>query len=291
MRKNWDWRWQKNYWRRVRNPFSIVLAVMPDEGPLAGLTVVVTRPRRQGEATANALRAAGAEAIEFPVLEITPISAPIDADLLARASLVIFVSANAVEFGLDALRRTGGIPQGARMAAIGEATMRALNDAEFADVVSPQQSIDSEGLLAMPQLQSGEVNGQHVILIRGKSDNGGRRVLEVELAARGAHVTIVECYQRRDALPPIARLHNLIGSLRNEIAVMALSVETLESLLKVFAPQSSWLRATWLLVPNARVAAAARARGFQRVAEVGMSAESLIAALVELKPRMNIVPR
>ena len=52
---------------------------MPDEGPLAGLTVVVTRPRRQGEATAKALRAAGAEAIELPVLDITPLPASIDA--------------------------------------------------------------------------------------------------------------------------------------------------------------------------------------------------------------------
>ncbi len=264
---------------------------MPDEGPLAGLTVVVTRPRRQGAATAKALRAAGAEAIELPVLDITPLPASIDATLLARASLVIFVSANAVEYGLDVLRRAGGIPPGARMAAIGEATMRALNDAGFAYVVSPQQSIDSEALLAMPQLQGSEVNGQHVILIRGKSESGGRRVLEAELAARGARVTVLECYERRDTLPPIAPLQQLVGSLRNDIAVMALSVETLESLLNVFALQSNWLRATWLLVPNARVAAAARTRGFERVTEVGVSAESLICALVELKPRMNIIPR
>jgi uroporphyrinogen-III synthase len=89
----------------------------------------------------------------------------------------------------------------------------------------------------------------------------------------------------------MAPLQQLVGSLRNDIAVMALSVETLESLLNVFALQSNWLRATWLLVPNARVAAAARTRGFKRVTEVGVSAESLIAALVELKPRMNIIPR
>ena len=262
---------------------------MPDDRPLAGLTVLVTRPRRQGEATANRLRAAGAEAIEFPVLDIVPIAATIDAASLARASLMIFVSANAVEHGLALLQGGSGIPCGTRIAAIGDATMHALNDAGFADVVSPQQSIDSEGLLAMPQLQTSEVNRQHVILIRGKSESGGRRVLESALTARGANVTVVECYERRDALPPMSRLQKLIESMRNDIAVMALSVDTLESLLKILAPHSHWLRARWLLVPNARVAAAARARGFQRVAEVGISTESLLAALVELKPRMNIV--
>lgn len=264
---------------------------MPEDRPLTGLSIVVTRPFPQGAITAKALRAAGAVAIEFPVLSIAPCAATMDAEILAHAYAVIFVSANAVEHGVGLLRANGGVPARALVAAIGEATARALQAGGFADVVSPQQSIDSEGLLAMPQLQGSEVNGQHVILIRGKSESGGRRVLEAELAARGARVTVLECYERRDALPPIAPLQQLVGSLRNDIAVMALSVETLESLLNVFALQSNWLRATWLLVPNARVAAAARTRGFQRVTEVGVSAESLIGALVELKPRMNIIPR
>ncbi len=264
---------------------------MPDERPLAGLTVIVTRPRRQGEATANALRAVGAETIELPVLEITPIPATIDADLLARASLVIFVSANAVEYGLTALHRGVGMSHGARMAAIGDATTLALNAAGFADVVSPQQSIDSEGLLAMPQLQTNAVNGQHVILIRGTSESGGRRLLETTLAARGATVTVLECYQRRDVVPSVSQINALVESSKENFAVMALSVETLESLVKAFASYPDWLKAAWLLVPNLRVGSAARVRGFKRVAEVGMSAESLIAALVKLKPRMHIVPQ
>jgi uroporphyrinogen-III synthase len=262
---------------------------MPDDGPLAGLTVVVTRPRQQGEITAMALRAAGAEAIELPVLEITPLAATLNEEVVARASLIIFVSANAVEHGLKLLRRR--IPGGAQIAAIGEATTRALSAAGFTNVVSPQQSIDSEGLLAMPQLQTNAVNGQHVILIRGKSESGGRRLLESALASRGANVTVLECYRRRDISPPVAEVNSLVESMSEKVAVMALSVETLESLLKVFALHPHWLQDTWLLVPNARVASAARARGFQQVAEVGMSAQTLIAALVEVTPRMRIAPQ
>ena len=69
---------------------------------------------------------------------------------------------------------------------------------------------------------------------------------------------------------------------------MALSVETLDSLMKSFAGHEKLLKSAWLLVPHARVAAAASAREFTRVAEIGMSAETLIPALTQLKPRINI---
>lgn len=260
---------------------------MPDDHPLAGLSIVVTRPQRQGEITAKALMAAGATAIELPVLSITLCACAIDVSGLARAYAVIFVSANAVKHGFEALRKNGGLPRGAMIAAIGEATTRALTEAGVAAVVSPQQSIDSEGLLALPQLQAAQVKGQHVVIVRGKSAGGGRRVLEATLAARGATVDALECYERQSLVPPAARIESLVESLSANFAVMALSVETLESLLKIFAPHRDWLRNAWILVPNARVADAARARGFSRVTEVGMSAESLVRALVELTARTN----
>ena len=260
---------------------------MPEGRPLTGLSIVVTRPSRQGAITAKALRAAGAVAIEFPVLSIAPCAATMDAEILAHAYAVIFVSANAVEHGVGLLRANGGVPARALVAAIGEATARALQAGGFADVVSPQQSIDSEGLLALPQLQSAAVKGQHIILVRGKSAGGGRRMLETTLGARGAKVTALECYERLEFSPPIAHIESLVESLKVNFAVMALSVETIESMLKLFAAHPSWLRNAWLLVPHARVAAAARERGFARVAEVGMSAESLIAGLLRLKPRFG----
>ena len=259
---------------------------MPDDHPLAGLSIVVTRPQRQGEITAKALVAAGADAIELPVLSITPCAYAIDTSGLARAYAIIFVSANAVEHGLEALRKNGGLPRSAVIAAIGEATTRALMEAGVPAVVSPQQSIDSEGLLVMPQLQAAQLKGQHVVIVRGKSAGGGRRVLEATLAARGATVDALECYERQSLVPPAARVKSLVESLNANFAVMALSVETLESLLKIFAPHQDWLRSAWILVPNARVADAVRAHGFSRVTEVGVSAESLVRALVELKTRM-----
>jgi len=252
------------------------------------MTIVVTRPRQQGESTAKSLRAAGATVIELPVLEISPVACTIEARTLPRPYAVIFVSANAVEHGVPCLREHGGLPDKILIASIGHATTRALNEAGFADVVSPQQSIDSEGLLAMPQLQQAQVKGQHVILVRGKSESGGRKLLEETLATRGATVVVAECYERRELVPRPGQIDSMIKSMKSHFAVMALSVETLDSLMKSFAGHETLLKSAWLLVPHARVAAAASARGFTRVAEVGMSAETLIPALMELKPKMNI---
>ena len=233
------------------------------------------------------LRSAGATVIEMPVLEIAPVDCFIDAGLLSRIGLAIFVSANAVEHGVPCLRRNGGLPRDCVTAAIGHATARALIDAGFADVVSPQQSMDSEGLLAMPSLQAAEVQGQHVLLVRGKSGTGGRKLLEDVLAARGAKVTVVDCYERRELVPPAEHIETLIETMKSNFAVMALSVETLDNLMKVFSAHETLLKSAWLLVPHARVAAAARSREFTRVAEVEMSAGALIPALIKLKPCIN----
>ncbi|MBL0124360.1 MAG: hypothetical protein IPP88_17085 [Betaproteobacteria bacterium] len=76
--------------------------------------------------------------------------------------------------------------------------------------------------------------------------------------------------------------------MKTRFAVMALSVETLDSLLKSFTGHETALKSSWLLVPHGRVAAAAKSRGFARVAEAPMSAETgSFLALVKLKPRIN----
>ena len=259
---------------------------MPDERPLAGLTLLLTRPGQQGHSTAGVLRAAGAIVIEMPVLEILPLSCTVDSRTLAAAYIVIFVSANAVEHGVPCLLASGGIAGGTLVAAIGQATTHALNAAGYADVVSPQQSIDSEGLLAMPQLQQALVRGQHVILVRGISESGGRKLLEESLVARGAIVETAICYERRARLPPREQIESLIKMKKTNFAAMVLSVETLDSLLDALAEQAALLKSAWLLVPHARVACAAGARGFLHVAEIGMAADSMIAELIQLKVRI-----
>ena len=260
---------------------------MQAELPLQGLTLVVTRPRGQATRTTAMLRAAGAEVIEFPVLAITPINASIASHDLSAATGIIFVSANAVAHGVPVLRHGGEINAATEIFAIGRATAAALAEAGFKDVVTPQQSIDSEGLLAMPQLL--RVEGRHMILVKGSSELGGRRLLEQILAARGACVTVLECYRRAPLVPDAAACEALRKSLAAKVVhgCFALSVETLDSLMNIFSrlnifPQSQLL----LLVPNPRVADAARTHGFGRIAEVPLAESALVLALTKLKPHL-----
>jgi uroporphyrinogen-III synthase len=259
---------------------------MPDSRPLSGLTIVVTRPQSQAAETARALREAGAAVIEYPVLEIVPLRTSIAEDDLTRAAAVIFVSANAVEHGLPVLRAAGPIAPDTLMMAIGNATANALRNAAIERVVSPQQSIDSEGLLALPQLR--QVQGQLIILIKGRSASGGRTLIEQTLSGRGATVMALECYERRDLPPDPVTRGELLVALKQmpNGAVMALSVETLQGLMASLAGDEALLRKAALLVPHPRVAAAAAERGFQHVFEVPMSAAKLVAALTALKPQL-----
>lgn len=261
------------------------------EAPLAGLTIAITRPSGQAAPVVRALREAGAAVLEFPVLDIVPVAAAAPV-LPVGACAAIFVSANAVQHGAALVRDIVGASPALAVLAVGKATEAALHDAGFEDVVSPQQSNDSEGLLALRQLQSGQVKGQHIVLVRGKSAGGGRRLIEETLSARGAAVHAIECYERRVATPSPEQGAALLAALRStrKPAVMAMSVETLANLQETLAGidngAGNLLSSAVLLVPHARVASAARDRGFANVIEVPLSTEALLAALKILKPRL-----
>ncbi len=173
--------------------------------PLQGLTIAVTRPSHQAEPTCRTLAAGGADVIRFPVMEIA--AAPPSPDLAALAGtiadfeLALFISANAVHFGLELLRPTGGLPTGLRVAAVGRATAKALAQAGVKVDICPGEGFDSEALLAMPELA--EVRGQDIVLFRGV---GGRELLADRLRAQGAKVHYAEVYRRVRASTDIEQL-------------------------------------------------------------------------------------
>ena len=80
---------------------------MRADGPLAGRTVVVTRPQAQAAPLAEAIAAAGGLPLVFPLLEISPAA---DAQPLAEAvarldeyAVAVFISPNAVDYALPAM--------------------------------------------------------------------------------------------------------------------------------------------------------------------------------------------
>ena len=250
--------------------------------PLEGLGVVITRPRTAAEAVAAELSAAGARPIVFPTLEIHPVQADpaLDAALaqLPRAHLAIFVSANAVERGMEAVRARGSWPAGVAVAGVGEFTARALRNSGFTEVISPTGRFDSEALLGLPELQA--VEGRNIIVFRGQ---GGRERLKEGLEARGARVTYAECYRRERPKTDPKPLLDAWG--RDEVQVVGvLSAETLENFIDMIGPEGrAKLAATALVVPHEAIAAHPDAKRFGRVLLSPPGAAGLSQALAQYR--------
>lgn len=166
--------------------------------PLAGAHIVVTRPLGRGDGLAARIRAAGGEALLFPVINIAALS-PVLPD--AHPDWLIFASVAAVEHGLAAVRPR--MHAATRVAAIGAATANALREAGVRVDVVPERQ-ESEGLLEAQALA--DAGGQAVWIVRGR---GGRGLLAAALAGRGARVHFIEAYERRvpatDAQPLLDR--------------------------------------------------------------------------------------
>lgn len=166
-----------------------------EQKPLFGKRVVVTRSRAQASALSEALHEYGAEAMEFPTIEIAPPPTfdALDAaiDRLGEYDWVIFTSANGVEALLTRLRDLGKDVRalaGCRLAAIGVQTAAAL-EARGLKVDYVPSEYRAEAIIT--GLSDAEIRGKRFLLPRAKE---AREVLARDLAARGAQVDDVAAY-------------------------------------------------------------------------------------------------
>lgn len=251
---------------------------MSATGPLAGCGIVVTRPAAQATSLVEAILAAGGQAILFPAIEILDVTdaRPLNdvIDRLETYSLAVFISPNAVARGMAQITARRNWPPGLRAAAIGQGGVKELQRLGIQEVIAPTLSFDSEGLLALPQLQ--RIAGERVVIFRG---DGGREWLGDTLTARGALVDYVVCYRRaRPRADPAPLLQAWA-----EHRVHAVTVTSSEGLRNLFAMLGasglSWLRCTPVFVQHPRIAAAARELGCRQVMECAPGNKSLIEAL------------
>ncbi len=154
-------------------------------------TVVLTRPQADSERLSQALQGEGFQTLVMPMMTIEAIPSAVQAPApsLSDDALCIFISANAVRFGLPQLG-----PEFARypdliVIAVGSKTGDTLAAEGIQAQVSAQP--DSEGLLAMPALFAPD--SRDVVIVKGE---GGRKLLASELTRRGARVTEWACYRR-----------------------------------------------------------------------------------------------
>lgn len=173
------------------------------------------------------------------------------------ASRVIFTSPAAVRFAarLATLRRK----RGQAFLAVGAATAEALRRAG-ADAVASPQRMDSEGLLALPELQG--LRGCDVGLVTAPD---GRDVLAPALRRRGARLLRADVYAREEIPLSAAAVRRLL-ELQAPACVALSSGAALESALsRLSATARSRLLKFPAIAASDRLAALARETGFGKV--------------------------
>lgn len=240
--------------------------------PLAGLKILVTRPRDQATELARAIERSGGIPLLHPLLEIAPVQ---DVQVLKEqishlelADLAIFISPSAVQYGMAAIRERGRLPE--KVAAVGSGSAKALRELGVNEVIVPDVRFDSEGLLAHPELQA--IDGWRVMIFRG---DGGRELLGDMLTARGATIEYVTCYLRSKPQLPVS-------SLLDADVITVTSSEALSHLSQMLDVQGqNKLRNTPLFVPHPRIAELARSQGWGDVHLTGAGDEGLLSALLD----------
>jgi len=242
---------------------------------LDGLKILVTRPRDQAVQLAQKIVQAGGVPLLYPLLEITPVEDR--TQLLKQISrlqefeLVIFISPNAVQYGMAAIGARG-LPPGLKIAAVGSASATKLQALGVSQVIVPVERSDSEGLLLMPQLQ--QIAGWRVMIFRG---DGGRELLGDVLKDRGALVEYATCYLRCKPQWDVARL-------LNADLITVTSSEALGYLQQMISNDqkisAAGIYALPLFVPHARIAGLARQQGWMHVHLTAGGDEGLLSGLV-----------
>jgi uroporphyrinogen-III synthase len=255
---------------------SLLLVQVVADNDLAGIGVLVTRPRHQSKELVATITAHGGEAIEWPVLEIIPRDADAiraDERRLGSPDIAVFVSPNAVRHGL-------AFTADARIAVVGPATARAIEDSgRSVDIRSPD-GYDSEHLLAEAELQ--DVDGKNIRIIRG---DGGRELLADTLRQRGATVEYLTVYARGVPAYSESELASLEQQWRSG-AIKVVAVMSVESLRNLVSLLPDWCRGalanTLLVTPAARVIqeAVKQFPGIPATLAAGTSAGDMVDAIV-----------
>jgi len=173
----------------------------PKRKPLAGLKIVVTRPRDQAGEIIERLEKLGAQALSIPAIMIRPIrpNAALDKAIaiLDQYQYLVFTSRNGVEVFFDRLQEKGKNKTALKrlqVACIGPATAQALKSRGVRCGIKPKSFVAEALLEAFPK----KLAGARVLMPRAKE---AREVLPEGLRERGAKVDVIPVYESVPAKP------------------------------------------------------------------------------------------
>jgi uroporphyrinogen-III synthase len=258
------------------------------------LRVLVTRPAHQNQALVDLLMTQGVHPLTLPVIDIIalPQSVQLQTMVEQRHSfhLAIFISPNAVAYGLALLLAYGSLPNTLKLVTIGQASADKVKQilGHNADIY-PHEDYNSEALLALDALQPLHVNNKKIIIFRGQ---GGRELLANTLRQRGAEVVYAEVYQRKIASPSAELLATLWTTNQNPHIIIVTSDQGLRNLVTIHSVKPSYLTQLWqtpLVVVTEKMRKNAQYLGFTHTIIVAteVSNEALVRAVNQWVSSMN----
>ena len=251
--------------------------------------IMITRPAHQAGKLVDDIEAAGGTTFLFPTLEIhaAKLSAQ-DKEIIEQIQkfdIIIFISPNAVEHGLNQLQSLSNLNNNIQLATIGQGSAKALkNKLGKRPDICPQENFNSSGLLATEAMQN--VTNKRILIIRG---NGGREQLKQTLEQRGALVEYLNVYQR---VKPKVNSSDLEQYLQNnEIAAIVItSAESLKNLIELTPPKVTLkLLELPLLLINKRLIDIAHKAGFTK--KLMVASEASDEAIFETLKENNLLSR
>ena len=240
------------------------------------VNVLITRPESAGRDLQQHLKAQGIVSYCQPFFDYQAKDTFEQLTYLQHqltAPIVIFVSVAAAEFANKLLPVASWATQ--HVIAVGSATARTLKTLGV-NAITPTQH-DSEGLLALPELQ--QVDSDNVLIVRG---DGGRELIAEELTGRGASVHYFESYRRvwRNSS------NNLIKTWQQQQinCILVTSNALLEFIVNLIKDSNAYWKqdCIWLVASN-RIANTAKKNGLKRVVNAnGASKQAIAQALSSL---------
>jgi len=236
---------------------------------LEGYSVLVTRPEEQAGPLIAEIEQRGGQVVFAPMIVIRPKRKDPHATAVIKRlhefHSVIFVSKNAVDFGIELIRAQHQTLDHCQVYAVGVGSAGRLHDLGIAQVHTPHSEFTSEGLLKLPGLSSHQIDGKKVLIVRGA---GGRELLAQTLTHRGAYVEYCEVYERTIPTEPLSRQLKACGISTPDVGILT-SLEALTNLAdKIDQEKLELLYDVPLLVVGARTA--------QEVARLGFTLPPMI---------------
>ncbi|MCW5601092.1 uroporphyrinogen-III synthase [Nitrosomonas sp.] len=253
---------------------------MPEMQPLAGLSILVTRPAHQATHLVDRIKQMGGNPVLFPVLEIADTNDPYPLlsaiQRLDQFDLAIFVSPNAVDKAMRLILATRSMPPHLKIAVVGEGSANKLRQYGIHEIIVPSGRNDSEALLKQPVLQ--DVLNKRIVVFRG---NDGRRLLGDTLIQRGAQLEYIECYRRSKPKTDPAQLLKSWGN-NGLHAITITSSEGLHNLFDMIGEVGQQLlKKTPLFTAHERIAHIATELGLTDVHVTAAGDEGLVKGLLE----------